>query len=103
MKRSRAPVPLAGAIEAVSRRVAPATLLADVQQVWPQVAGPAIAGQAEPVAERDGVVTVACASSVWAAELDLLAPGLVEGLNGALGDRRVRSLRCRAGGGSRGR
>ena len=97
MKHRRTPVPLAGAVEAVSRRVAPATLLADVQRAWPQVAGQAIAGQAEPVAERDGMVTVACASSVWAAELDLLAPGLVDGLNGALGGPRVRSLRCRAG------
>jgi len=101
MKHRRAPVPLAGAVEAVSRSVAPATLLADVQRVWPQVAGRAIAGQAEPVAERGGVITVACASSVWAAELDLLAPGLVDALNGALGARRVRSLRCRAAAGSR--
>lgn len=97
MKHRRVPAPLAGAVEAVSRRVAPATLLADVQRVWPQVAGPAIAAQAEPVAERGGVVTVACSSSVWAAELDLLGPGLVDGLNGALGGGRVRSLRCRAG------
>ncbi|HEV2769551.1 MAG TPA: DUF721 domain-containing protein [Solirubrobacteraceae bacterium] len=87
----------------MSRRVAPATLLADVQRIWPQVAGRAIAAQAEPVAERGGVVTVACASSVWAAELDLLAPGLVERLNGALGAARVRSLRCRAGTGVRAR
>jgi hypothetical protein len=38
------------------------------------------------VSERDGVVTVACASAVWAAELELLGPELLERLNGRLGE-----------------
>jgi hypothetical protein len=41
------------------------------------------------------VVTVACAASVWAQELDLMGPQIVARLNSALGDdERVRRLRC---------
>jgi hypothetical protein len=43
-----------------------------------------VAGEAEPVAERDGVVTVACLSATWAHELDLLSPELRKRLNAAL-------------------
>ena len=52
------------------------------------IAGAAIAAEAEPVAERDGVVTVACRSATWAQELDLLGPDLLGGLNTALEDGR---------------
>jgi predicted nucleic acid-binding Zn ribbon protein len=50
----------------------PATLLAAVQRVWRDAVGDAIAAEATPVGERDGVVTVACRSATWAQELDLL-------------------------------
>lgn len=99
MRYRRAAVPLARAVEDLAARVAPATLLADVQRAWPQVAGELMAAQAEPVAEREGTVTLACSSSVWAQELELLGPGLVDGLNGALGAPRVTGLRCRVGAG----
>jgi predicted nucleic acid-binding Zn ribbon protein len=45
-----------------------------------------VAAEAEPVAERDGTVTVACGSATWAQELDLIAPELLERLNGALAE-----------------
>jgi len=92
-------VPLAGAVEALAARVAPATLLADVQRIWPEVAGGLMAEQAEPVAEREGTVILACSSSVWAQELELLGPGLVDAMNAALGAPRVTALRCRVGAG----
>jgi predicted nucleic acid-binding Zn ribbon protein len=72
---------------------APDTLIARVQACWPGVAGPAIAAEAAPSAEREGTVTVDCSGSVWAQELALLAPDLVTGLNTALGGPQVRSLR----------
>jgi predicted nucleic acid-binding Zn ribbon protein len=75
--RRRAPRPLSAALEEVVRAVAPATPLAHVQALWPEIAGPTLAAAATPVAEREGVVTVACESAVWAAELELLAPDLV--------------------------
>ena len=94
--RRRAPVPLAGAVEALARRLEPVTPLAAVQRVWPEVVGPAIAAECEPVSERAGAVTVACRSSVWAQELTFMAPDLAERLNAALGGPQVRELKCRA-------
>jgi predicted nucleic acid-binding Zn ribbon protein len=41
-----------------------------------------------------GVVTVSCAASVWAQELDLMAPQIIAQLNAALAGVPVRRLRC---------
>jgi len=43
-----------------------------------------VIAQAEPVAERDGVVTVACHTATWAQELDLLHSELLGRLNDVL-------------------
>ena len=96
MKWRRTPVPVAGAVEALAARLQPQTPLSAVQRVWPEVAGEAVAAEAEPVSVRAGVVTIACRSSVWAQELTLLAPDLVPRLNDALGEPRVSELRCTA-------
>jgi predicted nucleic acid-binding Zn ribbon protein len=93
----RAPRPLANALAPLQAALAPATLLAAVQRIWPEVAGEAIAREATPVAERGGVVTVACAASVWAQELDLMAPLLIAKLNAAIEVGEVRRLRCVTG------
>ena len=93
----RAPRPLANALAPLQESLAPATLLAEVQRAWPAVAGEAIAREASPVTERGGVVTVACAASVWAQELDLMAPLLIEKLNAAISAGEVRRLRCVTG------
>jgi predicted nucleic acid-binding Zn ribbon protein len=82
--RRLAPRPLAAALERVARGAEPATLLARVQAVWPEVAGPGLSGSAAPVSERDGVVTVACESAVWAQELELLGPDLLTRFGDAL-------------------
>jgi predicted nucleic acid-binding Zn ribbon protein len=63
----------------------PQTLLARVQTLWPEVAGEALAAATAPVSERDGVVTVACESSLWAHELELLQRDVLERLAAALG------------------
>jgi len=88
------PKPLAPALLRVADSVMPATLLAEVQRVWPDVAGTVLAGVAEPVSERDGVVTVACGSAVWAQELDLLSERFTDALNVALGRPVVKRLRA---------
>ncbi|MGH2915745.1 MAG: DciA family protein [Solirubrobacteraceae bacterium] len=75
-------------------QLAPDTLLGGVQRVWPSAVGPLVAAQASPVSERGGVVTVACSASVWAQELDLMAPEIVQRLNGALRGSEVQRLRC---------
>ncbi len=68
----RAPRPIGAALETVLSGAEPATLLAAVQSAWPGAVGEAVAREASPVSERDGVVTVACRSATWAQELDLL-------------------------------
>jgi len=90
----RAPRPLAIALEALTGRLAPATLLGDVQRVWEQAAGAAIAREAAPVAERSGTVTLQCSSAVWMQEIDLMGADLVARLNALLGGERVRAVRC---------
>jgi predicted nucleic acid-binding Zn ribbon protein len=93
MRRTQ-PRPLAHAIAALADRLAPQTILADVQRVWPDAVGDVIAAQAEPTGEREGVLTVTCSAAVWAQELDLMGPELVGRINAALGADAIRSLRC---------
>jgi predicted nucleic acid-binding Zn ribbon protein len=82
--RRVAPRPLSAALAGAVEPARPAGLLAAVQSAWPQVAGDALARAASPVSERAGTVTVTCESGVWAQELELLAPDLVERLNARL-------------------
>ena len=80
------PHQLASALEAVRAEVAPQTLLASVQETWPQVAGATVAAQADPVSEREGVVTIACRSATWAQELDLMQGELLPRMREALAE-----------------
>jgi predicted nucleic acid-binding Zn ribbon protein len=75
---------------------APRTLLADVQTAWPEVTGAAIAANSEPVSERDGTVTIACASGSWAQELEMMGELLRSRLDPILGEDRLRALRFTA-------
>ena len=94
--RRRGPRPVGIALDALTEAIVPATLLAEVQRAWAQAAGEAFARATEPVAERDGTITVACESAVWAQELDLFSERVVEALNDAIGRPAVRRLRPRA-------
>ena len=80
MRRRRSPRPLATAIGEALERAEPATLLAAVQRCWAEAVGKAIAREAAPVSERSGIVTVACSSSAWAQELDLLGTQIIDKL-----------------------
>jgi len=95
--RRRAPRGLGDALGRLQSSLAPATLLAEVQRVWPGVVGEAIAREAAPVSERGGTVTVSCRAAVWAQELDLMAPMVVARVNAALGREAVQRLRCVTG------
>jgi predicted nucleic acid-binding Zn ribbon protein len=90
----RAPRPAAHAIEGLLAQLAPQTLLAGVQRVWPGVVGETIAAEATPTSDRGGTLTITCRSAVWAQELDLMGPDLVARLNAALGSDLVVALRC---------
>lgn len=97
MSRRVSPRPLAAPLEALTRELAPRSTLARVQEAWERAVGPAIAAAARPVAERDAALTVACDAAVWAQELELMAPVLLDRLNGELGAGTLVRLRCRVG------
>jgi predicted nucleic acid-binding Zn ribbon protein len=90
----RSPRPLATALDRMRDDLEPESLLAEVQRVWRDAVGAMIALEARPTAERGGVVTVSCSASVWAQELDLMAPEIVGQLNRLLRSGRVSRLRC---------
>jgi hypothetical protein len=90
----RAPRSLSPALDLLRGELAPQTVLADVQLVWGEAVGPSVAAAAQPIAERSGILTVSCSASVWAQELDLLAPMILERLNGLLEADRIVRLRC---------
>jgi predicted nucleic acid-binding Zn ribbon protein len=92
-----APRPLSAALEGLTATLSPASTLARVQVAWNSAAGSAIAVAASPTAERDGVLTVTCSAAVWAQELELIAPLLLERLNESLGEQALHRLRCRTG------
>ncbi|MEA2298813.1 MAG: hypothetical protein QOF77_1749 [Solirubrobacteraceae bacterium] len=94
--RRRAPRPVADGLAALLARLTPASTLAAVQEVWGGAVGEVVAAHAAPVAERDGVLTVSCGEAVWAHELELMGPELVERINAALGREALHGLRCRA-------
>jgi predicted nucleic acid-binding Zn ribbon protein len=95
MTTRSAPRPLARALEDLAAELAPISLLGRVQTVWGRATGPTIAAAASPVAEREGVLTVICESSVWAHELEMLSCELLESLNAELGCEAIVKLRCR--------
>jgi predicted nucleic acid-binding Zn ribbon protein len=93
----RAPRPAALALRTVLDRGAPRTPLAAVQTVWDEAVGAAVAAAAEPVAERDGELTIRCTSATWAQELALMEGELLKRLRERLGEGSPSSLKVLAG------
>ncbi len=96
--RSPAPKAIGEVLEVFRREVAPESPLAAVQVVWDAVVGERIAGVTEVVEEREGVVTVECASAVWAQELELMGPRILARLEDEIGDEAPQKLRFRTAG-----
>ena len=82
------------ALDHVRDELEPESLLGEVQRAWRNAVGAAIAREAQPTAERGGVVTVSCSASVWAQELDLMAPTILARLNPFLREGEITRLRC---------
>ena len=89
------------AVDALAERLVPSEPIVRIQKAWEESVGDAVATHCEPVSESRGTVTVKCSSAVWAQELDLLSPELIERLNEALEEPLVKTLRCRATGSRR--
>lgn len=66
-------------------------------RVWDQAVGPQIATKAQPVAVRDGVLTVAVTSAPWLQQLGFLKRQIIESLNSALGEELVKDIYLKAG------
>ena len=96
MRRS-APRALSFAVTRVRDELMPATTLGRVQACWAAAAGEALERVSQPVSERGGLVTVACEDSMWASELQMLGPELLERLRAALPDLPELELRFKAG------
>jgi predicted nucleic acid-binding Zn ribbon protein len=95
MSRRPAPRPASAAFRAALGQVAPKTRLAAVQGVWTEVVGERIAAVAQPVSERDGMVTVACSDPIWMEELDLMQEHLCRSLCERLAGAPPQGLRFR--------
>jgi predicted nucleic acid-binding Zn ribbon protein len=98
MSRRRAPREASSAFRAARDLAAPKTGLASTQAAWSSAVGAALAEVTEPVSERAGTLTVECADSVWAQELDLMQETLLERLRSALGESAPQALRFRVKG-----
>jgi predicted nucleic acid-binding Zn ribbon protein len=98
MTRRRAPREAASAFRAARDLAAPKTGLASVQTAWAEAVGPQLAEVTAPASERAGTLTVDCADSVWAQELDLMQDTLLERLRGVLGEAAPQALRFRVKG-----
>jgi predicted nucleic acid-binding Zn ribbon protein len=97
MSHRRSPRPLGLALEHDRERWTPATPLAEIQAVWADAVGAAIAAQARPRSERGGVLTVSCSAAVWAQELDLCSAMVLERLHELAPGAPVKRLRCVCG------
>jgi predicted nucleic acid-binding Zn ribbon protein len=95
MRHRRTPREASSAFRAARDRAAPKTGLASVQATWRETVGEHLATVAAPVSERAGTLTIECADSVWAHELDLMQVQLLERLRAELGDRAPKALRFR--------
>ena len=93
----RHPQELSSVLGRVQEQLAPPDRLAAVQRHWREAVGEQVAEECWPDGERDGVVTVRCRSSVWAAELTMLEQALLEQLNERLPrERQARALKFTA-------
>lgn len=84
MSPKRSPQRVTAAVGAAIAASSPRTALAAVQACWREAVGEETARRAQPVSERDGTVTIACESSTWAHELDLMGEPILERLKAAI-------------------
>lgn len=66
-----------------------------MQAAWTGAVGEQLAAVAAPVSERAGTLTIECADTVWAQELDLMQGQLLERLREELGERAPSGLKFR--------
>jgi predicted nucleic acid-binding Zn ribbon protein len=93
MARRRGLTPISATIAGLIADSEPQTALARVQSAWPSAVGETVAGWAQPVSERAGVVTFACSDSMVANELEMIKLELLEKLAKQLPENAPRELK----------
>ncbi len=68
-----------------------------IWQVWDSAVGKQISERARPVSFRDGTLIVAVNSSPWMQQLTFLKKGIMDKLNGLLGEEIIREIYLKAG------
>ena len=88
------PAPLAGALAHLAGQRGWTTRLrgARIHQHWPEIAGPAVAANVEPVRLHGGVLVVRATTPAWATQLRYLTPQLMARANEVLGAGSVTSV-----------
>jgi predicted nucleic acid-binding Zn ribbon protein len=91
MARGRRVEPAGDALRHVLQRIDPERRLA-VFQIWAGEVGDAVAARAEPVAFRDGVLSVRVRGATWMQELQFAKEEIRTRLNQRLGGERIRDI-----------
>jgi predicted nucleic acid-binding Zn ribbon protein len=65
--------------------------------IWDTAVGRQIAAQARPVNFRDGVLTVVVSNAPWMQQLNFMKKGIIEKINGTLGEELVKEIFLKAG------
>jgi predicted nucleic acid-binding Zn ribbon protein len=65
--------------------------------IWDSVVGRQIAAQARPVNFRDGILTVIVGNAPWMQQLNFMKKGIIEKINGTLGEELVKEIFLKAG------
>ena len=70
---------------------------ARIWEIWDDVVGPAIAGNAQPAWIKEGRLRVRVSDSIWRQELEFSRETIKEKLNGKLGRSAVKKIEFRLG------
>lgn len=96
-RRLDAPEPLEFVIERAGENRFAKRQLPVPLAIWRIAVGPRIADRTRPIALERGILVVKVTTSVWANELSMLAPTILEKLATQLPNLEVKSLRFRVG------
>jgi hypothetical protein len=93
------PVPVGEVLRTVmqDRGLGAGGSLAKLMARWPASVGADIARHACPAMLKGGRLTVTVDSSAWMGQLSMLAPGIIEKVNEAIGEDLVKNLHFRIG------
>lgn len=95
--RGRDPVKLGGVATVIAKNGnwMPYLKISQLNNHWDQVVGPGVAQHSHVVSLRDGVLTIAAESQVWATQLTFLIPQLTDTITRKLEGLPITDIRVR--------